>query len=104
MKLSELKRLYRMVEFWWKDNIVSGPREWAREIVSRELKIAQLEAKLEAIECERSEWCVGTGMEEIGEIEVGDIFDGPNSRWVWDGNGWIKCDRMTHSVASNDES
>ena len=46
MKQSEIRELWRRVEFWWRDGAVVGPKQWAREVVSREMKIAALEQQL----------------------------------------------------------
>lgn len=46
MKLSEARKLWKHYVFLWKENAISGPGEWARELLKRDLKIDRLKTKL----------------------------------------------------------
>lgn len=46
MKLSEARKRWKHYVFLWKENAISGPGEWARELLGRDLKIERLKAKL----------------------------------------------------------
>jgi len=46
MKLSEARKLWKHYVFQWKENVISGPGEWARELLKRDLKIDRLKTKL----------------------------------------------------------
>ena len=46
MKLSEARKLWKHYVWQWKENVISGPGEWARELFGRDLKIDRLKTKL----------------------------------------------------------